>query len=1044
MINKIIQKSVENSAYVFALTLIMVFLGWFSYKNLPIDAVPDITNVQVQINTPVPALSPETVEANITYPIENSMNSVPGAMKVRSITRFGLSQVTVIFEEGTDLYRARQLVSEQLQSIELTEDVQPRLGPISSGLGEIFHYTIDAKKTAENKDERLKQLMRMRTIQEWDIKPRLLSVKGVTEVNTIGGYPEQYYVIPDFNIMSQYGLNFEDIVNALKKNNFNTGGGFIQQTAEQLLVQGSGLYRNLDDIRKVPVKMMENLETVTLGQIASVKPDRELRTGAALYNGKEAIVGTVFMLLGENSRTVSIRIADRIEEIKKGLPDWVELKVLYNRSDLVNSTIDTVQKNLLYGAILVIIILFLLVGNVRAALITAVTIPLSLMGTFIFMKLNGVTGSLMSLGALDFGIIIDGAVIVMDNCARGVSDRAASLGRSLTRSEIRETVTESTIEIRKAAGFGQIIILVVFLPIFALAGVEGKMFRPMAISFCFALLSAFILSFTTIPALAGVILNGKASEKKTMLMRILERIYSPILEAVLKFKAVVISAALLLIIAAWALFSGMGGEFIPRLDEGSIAMQLIRPVNINIDRSIELESLSEKVIMEFEEVETVFSRIGTAEISVDPMGVNISDTFIMLKPKKNWPKIDGKRRTKDELANAMSDRLQASIPGQRILLTQPIEMRFNEVLEGVRSDISLKIYGDDLEKLESMSREVAELLQTIPGVGEVEAEMRGKSPLLNIVPNMTAINKLGASKETVLNTVKIAIGGENSGYLYRGMKKYPIIVRLPERVRGDINELKKIPVGISENFTLPLSSLAKLEVTDRYSVISRESSKRRAAVLINLKGRDTQSFVEEAKKLIDEKLKRQPGYYIEWGGNFKNLEKAKERLRLLTPIAMLLIFFMIYSAFNNPWQTLIIFSGVPFALVGGVFNLTIMGLPFSISAGVGFIALSGIAVLNGVVLISCMNQLKADGESGSSLVRKGAMLRLRPVMMTALTDILGFLPMMLATGVGAEVQKPLAAVVVGGVITSTLLTLVMIPILYHKFEDKMKVAGNYS
>ncbi len=1038
MIEKIIRFSVNNRMMALAGTLVLAIAGWFAYIGLPIDAVPDITNVQVQVNTPATGKSPELVEKTITFPVENSLRALPGTEEVRSISRFGLSQVTVVFKEGTDLYRARQLVSERLQSTELEEGIVPQLGPIATGLGEIFHYALDTKTIAKNRDARLKQLMELRTIQEWQVKPRLLTVPGVTEINTVGGYPEQFYVLPDPKKMARFGISFSEILTALKENSTVTGGGYITQTAEQLLVQADGRYRTLDDIRKVPVKMLQNFQTVTVNDIARVRPDRELRTGAALHRGKETVLGTVIMLLGENSKAVAHDVSKKIDEIQKTLPKHITITPLYDRSELVEKTLGTVEKNLITGALLVIIILFLLAGNSRAAVITAITIPLSLLVTFILMRLTGIPGSLMSMGALDFGIIIDGAVIVVDACVREIQMRSGELKRDLTRREVEESVISATLGMRRAAGFGQLIIIVVFLPVFALTGIEGKMFTPMAATFCFAIAAAYFFSFTAIPAMAAQFLSGRRKKESSIIMKPVENFYLRIpLMAVRHSKKILITAFLIIIMGV-GFFLNLGGEFIPRLNEGSMAIQAMRPVTISPEQAVRLQSITEKKILQFPEVRTVFSRLGTAEISTDPAGINHGDTIITLKPESQWPEINGKRRSNDDLARDMANKLTREIPGQRIMVSQPIELRFNELLEGIKSDIAVKIYGEDMEKLQVISNRIVELLEKIPGSGDVEADIRGKVPLMQIVPKMNVINRYGISKKTILDTVEIAVGGAHGASIYIDEKPFPVMVRLPDSSRKTIHVLKQIPVGVAEGFTVPLQEVAEIRIVDQFSYILRESSKRRSAVMINLRGRDTESYVDEARKLIEKELKLPEGYYLSWGGDFKNLKQARKRLFLIAPLSLLLIFIMVYSAFHSVSQTLLIFSGTAFAIAGGIFSLVIMGLPFSISAGIGFIALSGIAVLNGMVLINQLNRSREEGLSGIELITSGTLLRLRPVLMTALTDILGFLPMMIASGIGAEVQKPLATVVVGGIMTSTILTLVVLPVLYHKlYEEKI-------
>lgn len=1037
LLDTIIQKSVHKIIYPFVLVVLLVAGGIAAFRVLPIDAIPDITNVQVTINTAVAGQTPDVIETNVTYPIENAMKSVPKSTEVRSVTRYGVSQVTVIFSEGTDIYWARQLVSEKLQSVELMAGARPKLGPISTGLGEIVFYALRVDKPATDPDKRLAQLQELRSLQKWDIIPRLMSVAGVNEVNTIGGYPKRFYVVPDPAKMARYGINFGDIYRAVNENGYNAGGGYIEQTAEQLLIQGKGIYTSKDDVGRVSVKMLNNFETITLADVATVRRGKKMRTGAAVVNGKEAIVGTVLMLLGENSRRVSSEVVSKIEQIRQNLPENVSIDILYDRSDLVNDTLTTVQENILYGAGLVIIFLFLLVGNMRAALITALVVPLSLLGTLILMKAANIPGSLMSLGAIDFGVVIDGAVIVMDSAVRQVKERASGAGRPLTRLEVRETVAQSTVQIRKAAGFGQLIIIVVFVPLLTLTGVEGKMFVPMAMGFGFALISSFVLSFTVVPALAGAMISGNPRLKDPILMRIIEKIYSFVLDYVLRFRWVTLSVALLTAIGGFVLFARMGAEFIPTLSEGDLAIKTIRPVNISPEKSVRMQKMTDNVVMDFDEVKDIFSRLGTSKITTDPAGIYHGDCYITLKPKDQWPQMDGKRRTMDELRRDIQDSLRRSVPGQQIMMSQPVQMRFNHLLEGFSSDIAFLIYGEDLAKLEHLGRDAAAALQKLPGVSSVQPDMKGKTPMLKIEPRMDVINRLGADKRSVLETVRIALGGVQAGQIYEGVKKFPIYVRLAQNYRGNLAALKKIPVAISEDFTMPLGQVADLHIDELFIEVNREATKRRAAVLINLSGEvDSQTFVNQARKILNEKLDLPAGYYTHWEGYFQNYATAGKRLLLLAPIALLVVFMLIYSVFQNVTQTFIIFLGVPFAVVGGILNLAIMGLPFSISAGIGFIAVSGIAVLNGVVLLSYYNDLRAQEYRGNDLVQYGAKLRLRPVMMTALTDMFGFLPMMLASGTGSEVQKPLAVVVVAGIATSTILTLFVMPILYQLWEKR--------
>lgn len=1038
MLNNIIRFSVYNRGLILFLTVMLVVAGVYSFQNLPIDAVPDITNNQVQINTVIDGLAPEEIERTVTFPVESSMRGIGGVDQVRSITRFGLSQVTVIFKESMDIYRARQLVNERLQRVanDLPSGARPELGPISTGLGEIYQFVLDFKEKKSG-DARVKQLMEVKAIQDWFLKPRLLTVEGVAEINTSGGFEKQYHIQPDPKKMAAIGVHFEEIREALDLVNKNVGGGYVEQTAEQFLIQGVGLLKDAKSIERVPVKTLQSFQVVTIGDIATVTLGKELRTGSATFDGEEVVLGTVMMLLGENSRTVSTRVHEKIEEIRKTLPQGVEITTVYNRSDLVNATLGTVEHNLLMGAILVTVILLIFLGNMRAALITAITIPLSLLATFLLMKPLGISGNLMSLGALDFGIIVDGTVIVLDNCVRFIQQRASNLGRKLTRDEVKEAVYEATVEIRTAAGFGEIIVVMVFLPVFALTGVEGKMFQPMAASFILAVLAALVLSFTTAPALAGLFLSGKAAEKEPRLMTFFRNAYVPFFEMAFKHKTITFIGALLSIVLGVGLFMTRGAEFLPQLSEGSFAFHMIRPVNTSLTQSVEFQKKADKVVETFPEVDHVFSRIGTSEVATDPMGVNVSDTYIMLKPRDKWPEVDGKKRTYEQLTALMVGKLEKELPGQNYLASQPIQMRFNELLEGTRADVAVKVFGPDLEKLVEFAKKTQEIVSTVKGAGDVEVDLAGTSPVLRIEPIEANLKAYNGSMKDVLDSVSIALGGQEVGFLYEQERKFPIVVRLADDLRSDLEMVRELPVGIGSNVIVPLNKLATVSFKETYGSINRENSNRRTAVLINLRGRDTESFVLEAQKKVEAELKLPEGYYLEWGGNFKNLEQARSRLLILAPIALALVLMMVYAAFGSVAQTLLIFGCVPMALVGGVIGLMINGLPFSISAGIGFIALSGIAVLNGVVLVNFFNQLKAEGKTGKDLVLSGTLVRLRPVLMTALVAIFGFIPMMISTGIGAEVQRPLASVVIGGIISSTILTLIVLPVLFSKFEARM-------
>lgn len=1024
--NKIIEFSVKNPWTTLLVTLFIALSGAFAFKNLAIDAVPDITNVQVQVNVSMKGLAPEELERTITVPLETSMGGIPGIAQIRSLTRLGLSQVSIIFNDDVDIYRARQLVGERIQSAaeNLPPGAKPELGPVTTGLGEIVHYSIES----DEKD--LQDLSELKTIQEWIVKPRLLTVKGVAEVNTIGGASKQYHVHPIPQKMAAYGVHFNDLAEALRNSNQNVGGGYVQRDAEQFTVQAVGMLTSLEEIREVPVKKLESFKTVKVSDIADVTIGRAQTFGSASVNGKDAVLGTTMMLLGENSRTVSDAVVSKIKEINESLPQGVHIKVLYDRAVLVNATLGTVEHNLLVGASLVIIILLFLVGNLRAAIITALTIPLTLLTTFLVMKSLGISGNLMSLGALDFGIIVDGTVIVIDNCVRLLHERAHLWKRSLTSDEVKQTLIDATKEIRSAAGFGQLIIVVVFLPIFGLAGIEGKMFRPMAMTFSAAILIALMMSFTTTPALAALVFKGNENEHEPKIMQWIRSKYSLTMDFAFRYWKKILGAGIASVVIGLIIFLNIGGEFLPQLNEGSLVLQIVRPLSISLDKSQSMQLQSEKIIKGFPEVDVVFSRVGTAEVATDPMGVNEADTFIILKENL------GSGFNKTEFTHKLIHRLEKEIPGQEILASQPIQMRFNDLLGGTRADLSVKIYGDDLKKLGELSSNISSLVQSIPGAGDVSSEQLGEAPILRIFPKFSVLKSLGMSVSEVLDTVEISLAGSSVGWIYEGFKKFPLVVRLEDGLRRDLDTVSDLPVGLNTSGSLKLREVAELKFTSSEQVFFRETGKRRTAVLINLRGRDTQSFVHEAKKIVAQKISLPPGYFLEWGGNFKNMEEARGRLVLLTPVALILVIMMVFAAFKSGSQTAIVLACVPLSLSGGVISLVLNGLNFSITAAIGFIALLGISVLNGVVLVNVFNEMKNANLSGKEIVMQGALLRLRPVLMTALVDIFGFLPMMLSKGMGAEVQKPLAAVVIGGVISSTLLTLVVLPIVYWKFDLK--------
>ncbi len=856
-------------------------------------------------------------------------------------------------------------------------------------------------------------------------------------MNTIGGYERQYHIKPNPEQMKRFGLGFSQIVEALKVTNKNVGGGYVQQSSEQFLVQGNGLLLTEDHILDTPIKVLDSLRTLRIRDVAQVEVDSDLRTGAAVVRGEEAVLGMVMMLMGENSRDVALRVGERLSEIKDSLPKGYRLETVYDRAHLVNQTLGTVEHNLLTGAALVIIVLCLLLGNLRAAVITAVVIPLTLLLTFIVMKRMNISGNLVSLGALDFGIIVDGAVIILDHCIRKLRGAREKLGRALSLSERREQIAEAAIEIRSTAGFGELIVVVVFLPVLALTGIEGKMFRPMASTFAIAVASALVLSFTTVPALASLLLKAGDRESDPFLMRWIEGKFSRLFTPLIKRPRAVLTVAIACTLLGAFLFSWLGGEFLPRMDEASRTIQFVRPVNISLDKSLEWDRRAQKIIGSFPQVELVFSRLGTPELATDPMGVNLSDNFVIFKDRDKWPKEAGNPRTWLQLTQQMVDRLESELPGQRVVVSQPIQMRFNELLEGSRADVSVKLFGDDMDQLVETGEKIVEVLKKVPGAGDVELELRGASPMLRVTPSDDFLSGLGIPKQEILETVNIAMGGEEVGFLYDGVRRYPIVVRLDERLRSNLSVIRDLPVEVASGTTLPLSKVASVQFDEVFSTINREQAKRRLNVLVNPRGRDTESFVLDAQKAIRESVKIPAGLYVEWGGNFKNLIEARQRLLILTPLAVILVLAMIFFAFRSIPQTILVFSCAPLALIGGVINLKLRGLPFSISAGVGFIALMGIAVLNGVVLVNCLNDLRRNGLTGVALVKSGVLQRLRPVLMTAMVAAFGFLPMMLSSGVGAEVQKPLATVVIGGIVSSTFLTLVTLPAIYLLFERWM-------
>ncbi|WP_454674137.1 CusA/CzcA family heavy metal efflux RND transporter [Achromobacter pestifer] len=1035
MFERLIRFAIEQRWLVLFVTLGMAAIGVYNYSKLAIDAVPDITNVQVQINVGAPGYSPLETEQRITYPIETVMAGLPGLQQTRSTSRYGLSQVTVIFKDGTDIYFARQLVNQRLQEAKesLPEGVTPTMGPISSGLGEIYLWTVEADSGARKEDGTPYTPTDLREIQDWVIKPQLRNLAGVTEINSIGGYAKEYQVAPSTERLASYGLTLTDVMTALERNNANVGAGYIERNGEQYLIRAPGQVRSIDDIKDVVLTSVQG-QAIRIRDIADVGIGRELRTGAATDNGQEVVLGTVFMLIGENSRSVSQAVSARLETINKSLPEGVKAVTVYDRTNLIDKAITTVKKNLLEGAALVIVILFVFLGNIRAALITAMIIPLSMLFTFTGMVAYKVSANLMSLGALDFGIIVDGAVVIVENCVRRLSHAQEHHRRPLTRTERFHEVFAAAREARRPLLFGQLIIMVVYLPIFALSGVEGRMFHPMALTVVLALLGAMVLSVTFVPAAVALFMGNKVSEKENRLMLWAKRRYEPLLETALRRTPMILVGATLFVVLSGVLASRLGSEFIPNLNEGDMAIQALRIPGTSLTQSVEMQKQIEKRLKDkFPEIERVFARTGTAEIASDAMPPSISDGYIMLKPVDQWPT---PRKTHAELLAAIQAEA-AQVPGNNYEFSQPIQLRFNELISGVRSDVAVKVFGDDNDVLNKTAAEIAEVLQKVPGASEVKVEQTTGLPMLTVNIDRARAARYGLSLTDVQDTIAIAVGGREAGTFFQGDRRFDIVVRLPESVRENLAALRKLPValpkteGQTQTAYIPLSEVASFDLAPGPNQISREDGKRRIVVSANVRGRDLGSFVADASAAIGEQVKVPSGYWTSWGGTFEQLQSAVKRLQIVVPAALLLVFALLFAMFGNVKDGLVVFTGIPFALTGGVIALWMRGIPLSITAAVGFIALCGVAVLNGLVMLSFISSLRDEGKTIDQAVRIGALTRLRPVLMTALVASLGFVPMAIATGTGAEVQRPLATVVIGGIISSTILTLLVLPALYR-------------
>jgi heavy metal efflux system protein len=1036
MINLLVSFAVERRWLVLLITLLIAAAGVYNMMNLSVDAVPDITNIQVQINTEALGYSTVEVEQRVTYTIETAMAGIPRLDYTRSLSRYGLSQVTVIFEEGTDIYWARQQVAERLQTVRgnIPSGLEPTLGPITSGLGEIVMYSVTADPDFVKPDGKKWTPQDLREVQDWIIRPQLMKVPGITEINTVGGYEREFQVKPDPGRLLAFKITINDLIEALEKNNRNVGAGFIERNGEQWIVRSPGQLANVEQIKQIVVTKRDD-SPVRVRDVADVIYGSQLRTGAATRDGEEVVLGTAFMLLGENSRTVAKAVVNKLEEIGHSLPKGMILSNLYDRTILVDKTIETVKTNLLEGAVLVIAVLFALLGNIRAAILTAAVIPLSMLFAVTGMAANRVSGNLMSLGAIDFGLIVDGAVIVVENSLTRLAQTQQQLGRVLTFKERLQQVTNGTVEVFRPAVFGMLIIMLVYFPIFALTGVEGKMFHPMAFTVIAALCGALIFSVTFVPAAIAILIRGEIKSHDNRLMQMLRRFYTPILDGALKYPFTIVSASTLLVIACVWQATRMGSEFLPQLDEHDIALHALRIPGTSLTQAIDMQMQLEKVIRDFPEVAMVFAKIGTPEIATDPMPPNVADTFLILKPVSAWP---NPSKSKQELLNELRTAVE-EVPGNKYEFTQPIEMRFNELIAGVRSDVAIRIYGDDLDMLAKAAEQASTLLATIPGAQDVRYEQTKGLPLLSVEPQRDHLSLVGLSVEDIQRTLQYAISGVQAGIIYEGDKRFKLVVRLDDSVRADPDVLARLPVHLPDSADpdlvyVPLGEVATITETQGPNQINRESGKRNIVVTANVVERDLGSFINDTKEIMRSQLTLPTGYWLDYGGTFEQLESATQRLSIVVPITLLLIFALLFTLFNSFKDALIIFSAVPLALTGGVLALALRGMPLSISAAVGFIALSGIAVLNGVVMLSFISELRSEGEQLRAAIVQGAKQRLRPVLMTALVASLGFVPMALNTGTGAEVQRPLATVVIGGILSSTLLTLVVLPALYLLFH----------
>jgi heavy metal efflux system protein len=1036
MLDYLVARSVKHRWLVLLAVTALAAFGVYNYQRLTIDAVPDITNVQVQINTEARGFSPLEAEQRITFAIETAMAGLPRLDYTRSVSRYGLSQVTVVFEDGTDIYFARQRVTERLQEARnvLPPGLEPELGPIATGLGEIFSFILSVSPGARRPDGAAYDTTDLHTVMDWVVRPQLARVPGVTEVNMIGGHERQYVVAPRPAALLAFELTLADLATALERNNVNVGAGYIERFGSQYLVRVPGQVASLDEIRAIRVATHDGTPIV-VGDVAEVSIGKDLRTGAATMNGEEVVLGTVFMLMGENSRIVARAAADKLTEVNGSLPAGLRLEAVYDRTTLVDKTIATVRTNLLEGALLVIAVLFALLGNLRAALVTTLVIPLSMLLTITGMVEARISGNLMSLGALDFGLIVDGAVIIVENCLRRLAaaqrgdlwKSQKGGGGTLPLRERLEVVRAATTEVIRPSTFGMFVILIVYLPIFTLSGVEGKMFHPMAMTVALALTAALALSVTFVPAAMAVLVRGKVAPHENLIMRAARRGYEPLLRAALHFRVLTVTAAVVLVALSAMLAGRMGSEFIPSLDEGDIALHALRIPGTGIEQAIGMQLSLDARLALFPEVDRVFAKLGTADVATDPMPPSVADTYVILKDRARWP---DPRKPKNVLVEEL-EAAAARVPGNNYEFTQPIEMRFNELISGVRSDVAVKVYGDDLTTLLELGEEIETVLGGVDGGADIALEQMSGLPMLTVEPRRNVLARYGLDVSDVQDIVATAIGGKAVGQVFEGDQRFDLVIRLPEALRNDPATLDALPVPLPNGGYVPLRELATVNISEGPNAINRENGKRRAVVTANVRGRDLSSFVNDARARIEREVDLPAGYWLELGGTFERLISAAERLRLVVPATLLMILLLLYLSFRSVADSLLIFSGVPLALTGGVLALWLRDIPLSISAGVGFIALSGIAVLNGIVLVSFIRNLVHEGRPLDDAIVTGALTRLRPVLMTALVASLGFVPMAFNTGVGAEVQRPLATVVIGGIVSSTLLTLLVLPALYR-------------